>query len=120
MNFILDENAELDFAAFLEELGHDVKVIARDYPRALSDQEILSIASAEQRVLITNDRDFGELIFRQRLPHSGVIYLRLGRSATPEDKIARLELLFSTHQVRLDQFIVITPNRVRIRRSRQS
>ena len=55
----------------MEELGIEVEIkelvetIAHDYPSALADQEVLSIAVKEKRVLITNDRDYGELIFRQ-------------------------------------------------------
>jgi predicted nuclease of predicted toxin-antitoxin system len=40
---------------------------------------VLAIATAEQRVLLTNDKDFGELIFRRRLPHAGVILFRLAQ-----------------------------------------
>ena len=65
-------------------------MIARDHPRALPDEEVLSIALREDRILITNDRDFGELIFRQRLPHSGVILFRLPATALAA-KLSRLE-----------------------------
>ncbi|MCL4489624.1 MAG: DUF5615 family PIN-like protein [Chloroflexi bacterium] len=73
MKFLLDESADLPLAMFLRESGHDVTAIAHDYPQALKDREVLAIAYREQRILLTNDRDFGELIFRQRLPHSGVV-----------------------------------------------
>lgn len=117
MNFLLDKNAEPRMAAFLQELGHDIKVIGRDYPSALSDEEILNIAFTEGRVQIINDRDFGELIFHQGLSHSGVIYFRLGRLAAREDKIAKLEFIFGTHQDHLGQFIVVTADQVRVRRT---
>ena len=60
MRFLLDENAELRIAVFLPGLGHDVTAIPHDYPHALR----------ERRILITNDRDFGELIFREGLAHA--------------------------------------------------
>ncbi len=64
MKFLLDESADFPLASFLKQLGHDVTAIAHDYPHALKDREVLSIAREEQRILIANDRDFGELIFR--------------------------------------------------------
>lgn len=52
--------------------------IAHDYPNALTDREVLAIAAAEKRVLITNDRtDFRKLIFEHQLPHCGVIVMHL-------------------------------------------
>jgi len=49
----------------------------RPYTRSIEDHEVLEIARAEDRILITNDKDFGELIYRQQLEHTGVILFRL-------------------------------------------
>ena len=68
MRFLLDQNVDRRFAAFLASLGHDVKVIAADYPPGLPDREVLAIGRRERRVLLTNDRDFGELVVREHLP----------------------------------------------------
>jgi len=77
MKFLLDANVEYRLAHFLASLGHDVKTIAHDYPAYLSDKTVLSCAVEEQRILITNDRDFGELIFRQQLSHTGIHLISL-------------------------------------------
>jgi|SRR5579875_40933 len=69
MKFLLDESADYPLAQFLRDLGHDVTAIAHEHPHALKDAEVLKIAVSERRVLITNDRDFGELVFRRRLGH---------------------------------------------------
>ena len=66
MRFLLDENTDFTLVAFLQQLGHDVTCIAHDYPAALKDTQVLSIAASEQRILITNDKDFGELIVRRK------------------------------------------------------
>jgi predicted nuclease of predicted toxin-antitoxin system len=116
MRFLLDESTEFRVAAFLTGLGHDVTAIAHDYPHALSDHEVLDIARREQRILITNDRDFGELIVNERLPHAGVLYFRLP-AATAQLKIDRLAAVLTTHQDQLDQFLVIEQTTVRVRRS---
>jgi predicted nuclease of predicted toxin-antitoxin system len=116
MKFLLDENAEFRLASFLQARGHDVKVIAHDYPGGLSDDQVLFVACEEQRVLITNDRDFGELIFRQRLPHCGVIFFRLSDQAIATT-MARLDHLLRTYLDQLDQFVVVMDRTVRVRRS---
>lgn len=115
MRFLLDESAEFRIAAFLKGEGHDVTTIAHDYAGSLTDQEVLTIASSEQRILITNDRDFGELIFRRKLAHAGVIYFRLPLSSTVDDKIDWLKRLLVSHQDRLDRFLVVTPRGIRVR-----
>ncbi len=58
--------------AALTERGHDVLSALETAPRA-SDDELLAMALAEQRVFITEDRDFGELVFVRRLPHPCII-----------------------------------------------
>lgn len=64
MRFLLDESADLPLREHLRRLGHDATAIAHEYPGALPDSDVLAIAVSEDRVLITNDRDFGELVFR--------------------------------------------------------
>jgi predicted nuclease of predicted toxin-antitoxin system len=103
-------------AAILEMMGHDVTAIAHDHPHALKDHEVLSIARDEERILITNDRDFGELIFRQRLDHAGVILFRLGDEELPT-KTAWLEHILVHYEGHMSHFIVVTERGVRVRRT---
>jgi hypothetical protein len=117
MRFLLDESAELRIAAFLRLAGHDVTSIAEDHPRSIPDHEVLGIANAEQRILITNDRDFGELIFHQRHPHQGVIYFRLPLDTGAEEKIDWLDRLLRDHSVRMTEFVVISRSGIRFRSS---
>src|SRR5688572_19198789 len=114
MRFLLDENAEYRIAAFLTALGHDVTTIAHDYPAGLDDEVVLAIAQQEDRILITNDRDFGELIIQRQLAHAGVILLRL-RSQSVQVKITRLAAVLTSHSAQLGQFIVVTDRRIRVR-----
>src|SRR5438270_5024672 len=117
MKFLLDANVEYRLATYLLSLGHDVKTIARDYPSALADQEVLLIAVKEKRVLITNDRDYGELIFRQHLSHSGILYFRLKNSKDIAVKLHWLETILNTYKDHLQEYLVVTPNGVRIRKT---
>ena len=77
---------------------------------------MLEIAYTEQSILITNDRgDFGNLIFRYHLPHCGVILFRLNDEALPFVQ-SRLQLALTTYADQLHYFLVITPQRIRIRK----
>src|SRR3972149_6476569 len=73
MRFLVDESSDARLAHYLSSLGHDATTVAADYTSALADSEVLAIAHREERVLIANDRHFGELVFRLGRPHAGVI-----------------------------------------------
>jgi predicted nuclease of predicted toxin-antitoxin system len=90
--------------AFTEPLVPTVSLIRR----------ILAIAWHEQRILITDNRDFGELVFRLKRPHAGVIFLRLGTYAPLSLKIARLEYVLTHYADQLDQFLVVKKGNVRV------
>jgi len=59
---------------WLIHLGHDVAEVGQKNPR-MSDNEILSWAVIEQRIIVTTDNDFEEMIWRQGKPHCGVLRL---------------------------------------------
>ena len=77
MRFLLDQSADFRLIPHLQALGHDVTAISRNYPHGLADEDVLTIARDEQRILIVADRDFGESIFQQGLAHAGVLFFRL-------------------------------------------
>lgn len=114
MKFLVDESSDARSAAYLNSLGHDATTVARDYASSLADSDVLTIARNEQRVLITNDRDFGELVFRLEQAHSGVIFLRLNTTSLAT-KIERLNHIINHYSDRLDQFFVVTERTVRVR-----
>ena len=68
----------------------------------------------ERRILITNDRDFGELVVRGRLEHAGVVLLRL-ETTDLATKIARLDYVLEHHRGDLGGFLVVTERLVRVR-----
>ncbi len=114
MRFLLDESADWPLAGYLLARGHEVTAIAHGYPASLPDTEVLAVAVAEGRILITNDRDFGELIVRRGLPHRGIIFFRLGDESI-ETKCAWLELVLSQHSGDLDALITVTDHGIRVR-----
>lgn len=109
----MDECTGPTVAKWLNTEGHDVVSISPDR-KGITDKEILKIAVEEIRILITNDKDFGELIFKHKLPHSGVIFLRLS-DETAKNKILVLKNLIDHHNKIIDKgrFVVVTENNIR-------
>jgi predicted nuclease of predicted toxin-antitoxin system len=114
VRFLLDESVNFPAAAFLQQLGHDVTAIAREYPHGLADREVLALAHREQRILLTNDRGFGDLVFREALPHAGII-LSLLDQENRSVKLAWLEYVLAWHAEDLTHFVVVTEHGVRVR-----
>ena len=77
--------------------------------------EVLKLAMTEKRILITEDKDFGELVFKQGLSTRGVILVRL-QSLSPNEKAKRIsEAIQDNLYLLQDKFTVITKDRVRVR-----
>ncbi len=115
MKFLLDQSADFRLIPCLRDLGHDVTSISRNYPPGLPDEDVLTIAREEARILIVADRDFGELIFHQELTHAGVMFFRLP-GATLQTKIEHLNTALEEHTDELErgEFLVVTPGRIRV------
>ena len=97
----------------LRAAGYDVRAISEEHPGAV-DAAVLARARAERRVLLTNDKDFAELVFRKRQVSCGVILLRL-RDWNAEQKAERLlEVLAHARAPRL-ALLVVMPRGVRRR-----
>ena len=94
-------------------VGHDV-VWAGDWPSDPGDDEILATAHADERVLVTLDKDFGELAVLRGHPHSGIVRL-VGFTATQQG--AACAKVLEAHGVELQRGAIITaePRRLRIR-----
>jgi predicted nuclease of predicted toxin-antitoxin system len=99
-------------ALWLRQQGHAVFSVY-DAARGISDDAVLEKAFSEEWILITNDKDFGDKVYRDRHPHHGVIVLRLQDERT-ENKINCLERLLRTYSERLfDHFVVVTEKQIR-------
>ncbi|MBI3103669.1 DUF5615 family PIN-like protein [Candidatus Daviesbacteria bacterium] len=94
MKFITDENLGIQIPQFLKNLGYNV-ISVIDVALSKPDPDILNIANEENRILITTDKDFGELVFKEKLIHSGVILLRLKDESVPNKKKVILKALKS-------------------------
>lgn len=112
MRFLVDECTGPHAAAWLRQQGHEV-FSAYEQSRGADDDVLIAKAFAENWILVTNDKDFGEKVYRERRPHRGVIFLRLDDERAG-NKVAVLERLLAHHAEQLaDQFVVATEKRVR-------
>lgn len=115
MQFLANENIPLSSILRLRDSGYDVTAIIVESPGA-SDSEVLSKANSERRIVLTFDRDYGELIYRLKYPQpSGVIYFRFFPRTPVEPAEHLLRLLSSTEIVLENKFTVIERDRIRQR-----
>lgn len=114
MKFLADESLEARLVESLRAAGHDVLFVAEMDP-GISDSDVLDQANRDRRVLLTNDKDFGELAFLQRQTRHGIVLFRL-QSESIALKQDRLFQLMAAHAVALPiSFTVVTDARVRLR-----
>lgn len=118
MQFVADENVAEAIVTVLRELKLDVLSISELMP-GCSDSEVLSFANKNNSIIITSDKDFGEIIFRQQKIVAGVILLRL-HGLSIDEKIKTVKNFFVNHSNSLSEkniFVVITKDSIRIRKS---
>jgi predicted nuclease of predicted toxin-antitoxin system len=115
MKFLFDQSADFRLIDHLRSLGHDVTAVSRNYPHSLADEDVLAIATQEQRVLVVADRDFGELIYHQGLAHAGILFFRLP-GAQQQTKIEHLDKALQEHgdELAAGEFVVVAPGSVRV------
>ncbi len=113
MKFVADENFPRDALRLLRQAGFDVASIAETNP-GLPDTEVLGIASSEDRTLLTFDKDFGDLAFRQGLQAScGVILFRIG-SLTPTESAALAIATLQSGVAWAGHFCVVNDRKIRV------
>ena len=112
IRFVADVNVEKQIVDCLSEKGYDIKWIP-DYNCKISDENLLDLANTEKRILITNDKDFGELTFLQRKLSTGIILLRVkGQATNSKVKLIR-KLLRDYNDKLLNHFVVVSKTKFR-------
>lgn len=112
---VADEGVDRSIVDALRASGHSVKYFA-EAGSGSSDKEVLAAANEAQSLLLTCDKDFGELVYRQRLTSSGVVLIRLdGLSAESKGNIVSQAMKDHVSEMQ-DAFTVISPGMLRIRR----
>ena len=115
MRFLVDECAGPRLARWLKKQGHEVFSVYEE-ARGMRDDDIIQKAFTENWILITNDKDFGEKVYREGQSHKGLIILRLQDERTVV-KIETIRRLIESYGDKLaDRFVVATEKRVRFAR----
>ena len=115
MKIFADESVDGSIVYRLRNDGHEVEYIAEMAP-GISDDEVLRRANDHESILLTGDKDFGELVFRQGRISLGVILIRLA-GVKPAVKASLVSAVIQARENEIDHaFTVITQNNVRIRR----
>lgn len=105
MNFVADECCDALLVSALRSEGHDVLYV-REVGPGSDDDAVLQMAASQQRILLTEDEDFGELVVRFKLPAYGIVLLRIDPADTAT-KLARLREVISHESARLPGSLVV-------------
>ncbi len=115
MRFLADENFPLRSVGLLVAAGHDVAAVILESP-GIPDEQVLSRAVREDRVLLTFDRDHGRLLYRTDAPvPTGVVYFRFDPAYPEEPAEYALNILEQTGHNLSGSFIVVGRDRARRR-----
>lgn len=114
LKFLVDVGVGKKVETWLSANGYDVTSVRAIDPQ-LPDQTILKIAASENRIVITMDKDFGELVYRTQRPHTGVLLLRLDE-APSHAKVRVVAKIIRDHADKLEgKFSVYRSGRLRIK-----
>ncbi len=115
LKFLVDVGVGKRVETWLGKNGYDVKAV-RDLNPSMEDEEILTIAVSEGRMVITMDKGFGELVYHSGLAHAGVLLLRL-EDAKADEKAKVMESILKQYSDKLaNHFCVFQGGKLRIRR----
>ncbi len=113
MRFLADESCDFAVVRALRDAGHDVVAVAELSPRA-EDERVIDLTVREGRILLTEDKDFGQLVHADRQVTGGVIFLRFPGAARTDLPKAVVDLVRRRGERLIGRFVVVQPGRVRI------
>ena len=114
MRFLLDECCNAKLVSNLRKEGHDVLYVTESIPSS-SDREVLQISQSQKRILITEDKDFGELVYRFKMKTQGIILLRFSISDRHLKWPALKNLIDIKAKDLNGKFVVVDKNKYRIK-----
>jgi predicted nuclease of predicted toxin-antitoxin system len=116
MRFLADESCDFAVVRALREAGFDVLCVSESTPRA-EDADVIRLAVGEKRILLTEDKDFGQLVYSHGHTIAGVIFLRSPTSARRRISKDVVRLVKQRGKDLTGCYITVQPGRVRIGRS---
>ena len=113
---LADENIPKETVNLLKEQGVDV-ISVQDFSSGLSDRDILELANAKGRIVLTFDKDFGQIIFKEKYKSQGLILLRFVPESPQQISKRNLQLLAT--KIRIEKnVVVIKEDNVKVTSSR--
>lgn len=113
MRFLVDECVGPSIVRWLRENNHDATSAYEDC-LGWEDESILEKACSERRIVVTMDKDFGDMVFRMKMPHHGIILLRSAYCG-PSKKISMMKKVLSLPESEISgRFVVVTETAIRI------
>ena len=116
MLFLADESCDFAVVRALRAAGHDVIAVAEISPAA-EDSSVADLAVRQRRILLTEDKDFGQLVFASMQATEGVIFIRFHASARSKLPGVIVDLVRDMGDELAGAFAVVQPGRVRISRA---
>ncbi len=115
LKFIADESCDFALVRGLRSAGHDVTTIAEIIPGVV-DLKVLEKATQENRILLTEDKDFGEWVFAYGKPTAGILLVRYPASIRMTMTQAIVDLVSEHGEELLNCYTVLEPGRARNRK----
>jgi predicted nuclease of predicted toxin-antitoxin system len=119
MRFLVDESCDVALSQALLEEGHNVLEVRSARPGA-DDEWVINLALSEERILLTEDKDFGRLIYAYGHKAIGVIFLRYPVSERHRIAQDLVELVNQRNEKLIGCFVTVTRQRIRISRMPES
>jgi len=117
MNILADECVDFPVIKSLREKGYDVLSISEDYP-GIDDDKVIQIANKKNRIILTVDKDFGEINYRLRKINKGVVLYRLSGLTNKQKSEYIINLFDSFHKDLINSFTVVNHNNIRIKKQK--
>ena len=115
MRIVADENVDMPVFEFLKKAGFNIEHISH-LSRGSSDVDVLTIAHARKAILLTVDKDFGELAFRSKRPSFGIVLYRLSGLKNIEKAVIIQKVFAKLGKDLQSNFTVISEKQIRIRK----
>ena len=115
LSFLVDVGVGRGVEQYLTEQGYDTKAV-RDLDPCMEDEEIIRLAHSEKRMVVTMDKDFGELVYHSSMEHCGILLLRLEDAAGLE-KLQVIQSIMQHHSERIKNcFCVFQNDKFRVKK----
>jgi predicted nuclease of predicted toxin-antitoxin system len=113
VHLVADESCDFSVVVGVRVAGHDVTSIM-ELMSGVNDEKVIELAASERRLLLTEDKDFGQLVFAAAKKNSGVILIRYPARARSTLVGAVVKLLSDRGDALYSRFVVLEPGRVRV------